>query len=301
MKRFYSSRELAEVFSVNESTIKRWSNTGYIQCIRTKGGHRRFPIQSVMRFVQESNMDVPELASQLFANQGLHSNLVAGNTDVLVPRLKSAALHGNLNESLTIVRAGLASKPNLLALFDEVVFRVLTEIGDDWAAGKLTIDAEHLASQTIRDALTRLQSSIRHDAPNGLVALLSCLDGQLHDIVLSCASIYLQSRGWRVYNLGQSTPTESLIRALKTHKPHLVLLSALNIELERRLVVAVNSKIAPAVHRSGAKLAIGGSQMKSRFSGRLRVDFLSESILDLQEISAPGQYSRRLSRNQSHR
>ena len=293
MKRFYSSRELAEVFSVNESTIKRWSDAGYIECIRTKGGHRRFPIQSVMRFVQESKMDVPELASQLFANQELRSNLVAGNTDVLAPKLKAAALAGDLSESLAILRAGLASKPNLLALFNEVVFPVLTEIGTEWAAGKLTVDMEHLASQTVRDALTRLQSSIHNDAPHGRFALLSCFEGQLHDIVLSCTSIYLQSRGWKVYNLGQSTPTDSLLRAVKSHKPHLVLLSVLNIEQERKFVLAVNNKIVPAVHRCGAKLAIGGSRMKSRFAGRLHADFLSESILDLQEISAPDQYSRR--------
>ena len=293
MKRFYSSRELAEVFSVNESTIKRWSDTGYIECLRTKGGHRRFPIQSVMRFVQENKMDVPELASQLFARQDLRSNLVAGNTDVLAPKFRAAALAGGLFESLSILRAGLASKPNLLALFSEVLFPVLTQIGDEWAAGKLSIDVEHLASQTIRDSLTRLQSSIHNDTPHGRVALLSCFEGQLHDIVLSCASIYLQSRGWKVYNLGQSTPTDSLLRALKAHKPHLVLLSALSIEQERRFVLTVNQKIVPAVRRCGAKLAIGGPHFKSRYSRRLRADVLLESILDLQEIAAPDQYSRR--------
>jgi MerR family transcriptional regulator, light-induced transcriptional regulator len=290
MKRFYSSRELAEVFSVNESTIKRWADTGYIECVKTKGGHRRFPIQSVMRFVQESKMEVPELASQLFASQELRSNLVAGNTDVLVPKLKAALLAGDLTESLTLLRAGLASKPNLLGLFSDVVFPVLTDIGNAWAAGKLTIDAEHLASQTIRDALTRLQSSIHTDPSQGNVALLSCFEGQLHDIVLSCVSIYLRSKGWQVFNLGQSTPTDSLLRAVKTRKPHLVLISALTIDQERKFVLAVNHKIAPSVHRSGAKLAIGGPGLKSRFSGRLHADFVSESVYDLEDISLPVHY-----------
>ena len=293
MKRFYSSSELAEAFSVNESTVKRWADSGYIECLRTKGGHRRFPIQSVMRFVQESKMDVPELASQLFGSPELRSDLFAGVTDALAPKLKAAALDGDINQSLAILRAGLASKPNLLALFNDIVFRVLTEIGDEWAAGKMTVDIEHLASQTLRSALTQLQSSIHNEESNGRIALLSCIDGQLHDIVLSCTSIYLQSRGWKVFNLGQSTPTKSLLHAVKTHKPHLVLLSAINIGQERRFVLSVNKEIAPVVHRYGAKLAIGGSRVKSRFSGKLTADFLSESILDLHEISAPDQYPKR--------
>jgi MerR family transcriptional regulator, light-induced transcriptional regulator len=292
MKRFYSSRELAEVFSVNESTIKRWADTGYIDCIRTKGGHRRFPIQSVMRFVQENKMEVPELASRVFANQELRTNLVAGNTDVLAPKLKQAALTADVDESLALLRAGLASKPHVLALFDDVVFPALTEIGHDWSTGKISVDVEHIASQTIRDALTRLQSSVHHESPNGHVALLSCFEGQLHDITLICSSIYLQSKGWKVFNLGQSTPTESLIHAVRAHKPQLILLTVLTVDQERKFVLAVNNKIAPAARRSGAKLAVSGYHLKSRFSGRVHADFLSESILDLEDIADLRLYSK---------
>jgi methanogenic corrinoid protein MtbC1 len=235
-------------------------------------------------------MDVPELASQLFSSQQLRTNLVAGNTDVLVPNMKSSAMEGNLMECLGILRAGLASKPDLIALFHEVVFPVLTSIGDDWASGELSIDAEHLATHTIRDAIIRLQSSVHMDPFNGRTALLACYEGQLHDIVLSCASIYLQSRGWRVFNLGQSTPAESIVRAITSHKPQLVIVSVFQLDQERKFLIAMNKKIAPASHRLGAKLVVGGPQLRSRFAHRLQADLVSDSLLDLKEIAAPDQY-----------
>ena len=47
MKSTYSTAELADMFEVNESTVKRWSDQGHIDCVRTRGGHRRFPIRAV--------------------------------------------------------------------------------------------------------------------------------------------------------------------------------------------------------------------------------------------------------------
>jgi methanogenic corrinoid protein MtbC1 len=293
MKRYYSSRDLAEMLSVNESTIKRWSDTGYIQCNRTKGGHRRFSLQSVIQFVQQNKLELPELAAQMFTGQDIRTNLVAGNTDVLVPRLKEAALGGNLAESLGILHAGLASKLNLLALYEDVVFPVLREIGDDWASHSITIDVEHLASQTIRDAIVRLQSSIHREPENALAALLVCFEGQLHDIVLQCVASYLQSRGWKTMNLGQSTPTASVLSAIKKRKPDLVVLSALFVDRKKKFVRDVNTKIYPTTHRIGAKLMVGGAKMKSMFGDRLKADLVSDSIHDLIELSDPKLYRRK--------
>jgi excisionase family DNA binding protein len=285
MNRYYSSRELAELLGVNESTVKRWSDAGYITCRRTKGGHRRFPIQSVIRFVQENKMQVPELASQMLTAQDIREVLVAGNTEVLAPRLKVAALSGSLTDALGILRAGLASKPNLLALYDDVVFRVLREIGEEWASGAITVDVEHLASQTIRDAIVRLQSSVYKEPEHELSALIACFESQLHDIVPLCIASYLQSRGWQTYNLGQSTPTVSILAAIKKRKPHLVVVSALVVDQEKKFLRDVNQKILRTSHRVGAKLVVGGGKMKTKFGSRLRADFVSESIRDLETIS----------------
>lgn len=284
MKRYYSSRELAEFLAVNESTVKRWSDMGDIECIRTRGGHRRFPLQSVLRFVQENKMEIPELATREFSQQELRTNLVAGNTDVLAPKLKSAALVGGLADALSILRAGLASKPDVLSLYEDVVFPVLQQIGNDWVSGAISVDQEHLASQTIRDAIVRLQSSLHHEPLTGTSALLACYEGETHDIVLQCIASYFAVKGWKVYNLGQNTPAKSIVEAIKRYKPTLVVVSALLVNHERKFLRDVNQTILRAAHRAGGKLVIGGPDLRSRFGLRLKADIVSESMRDIEAI-----------------
>ncbi|MHA1283662.1 MAG: MerR family transcriptional regulator [Promethearchaeota archaeon] len=39
------------MLGVSIKTIRRWSNTGKIKYVRTAGGHRRFPIDEIKRFI----------------------------------------------------------------------------------------------------------------------------------------------------------------------------------------------------------------------------------------------------------
>lgn len=57
MSRVYSTRELADLCSVNEWTIKRWADSGRLTCIKTPGGHRKFKMQDVVIFLQQHGFD----------------------------------------------------------------------------------------------------------------------------------------------------------------------------------------------------------------------------------------------------
>jgi excisionase family DNA binding protein len=55
---YYSSKDLARMFSVNESTIKRWADSGKLRCFRTVGNHRRFPMDVVYEFIARYHMEL---------------------------------------------------------------------------------------------------------------------------------------------------------------------------------------------------------------------------------------------------
>src|SRR2546423_349712 len=42
MKQSFSTKELAEMWDVSESTVKRWADAGALRCRKTVGGHRKF-------------------------------------------------------------------------------------------------------------------------------------------------------------------------------------------------------------------------------------------------------------------
>ncbi len=290
MKSTYSTAELAEMFDVNESTVKRWSDQGHIDCVKTKGGHRRFPIRSVLKFVHENKMSVPNLDPQLLTDSGLRANVIDGNVSVLIPQIKKAMMAGDTDEVLRILRIGIAAKPDLLHLYHHLVFPPLAEIGERWANGEITVDIEHLASNAVHDALQRLQSELFHQPYNGKTALLACYEDDEHELALRCISQYLTTQGWRTLFLGSRTPTRSLVFSINRNKPQLVVLSSLVVENEKKFLADINNEIVPAVQSLGAKLAVGGAGMAQRFNGKLRADFVSDSILEYAQIAEESTY-----------
>ena len=284
MKNNYSTRELAEMLSVNESTVKRWADSGFIECVKTKGGHRKFPIRSVLKFIHENRMSVPTLSLAEFEKKDVQAHLSAGFVDVLVPPLKQAALQGDSFEVQRLMRTGLVSQPDIIMLYTQLLFPALVDIGTDWEKGAIGVDAEHLATQSIKSALFRFQSEIHLKGPNGLSAVVSCFEHEIHDIAITCIASYLTSEGWRVYHLGQDIPTDDLALFISAKKPNLVAISADMVDGERKFVYAVNNKIVPAARKGGSFTVLGGSKIPSVFSGRLKCDLLSDNIQDIKGV-----------------
>jgi methanogenic corrinoid protein MtbC1 len=290
MKSTYSTAELATMFDVNESTVKRWSDSGDLHCVKTRGGHRRYDVASVLDFVQRNKLSVPVLDVGIVQNEDLQAHVIAGNIGKLGPELKKGLLAGNTEAVLKLIRLGFAAKPNLLALYTQLIFPPLIELGNEWEQGTITIHEEHIASNTLRDALARFQREVHHKPSNGFTAVCACYDGELHDIALRCISYYLEAQGWNTLFLGQSVPTESLMQAVKKHKPQLVVLTGNIIPKEKKFVKDVNGTIYPTVRRMKAKLAVGGYSFKKRFGERVKADFISDSIADYEQIADPNQY-----------
>lgn len=284
MKNNYSTRELAEILSVNESTVKRWADSGFIECLKTKGGHRKFPIRSVLKFIHENQMNVPALSFAEFEKKDVQAHLSAGFVDVLVAPLKRAALQGDSFEVQRLMRAGFVSQPDILLLYTQLVFPALVEIGLDWENKKLGVDAEHLATEAIKSALVRFQSEIHLKSPNGLTAVVTCFDGEIHDIAITCIASFLTSEGWRVYHLGQDIPTDDLALFVMAKKPDLLAISADIIENEKLFVSDINNKIVPAASKAGALTIVGGPNIPARYAGRLKCDTLSENIADVKQV-----------------
>ena len=53
----YTSTDLAKLFCVNESTVKRWADAGKLSCFRTVGNHRRFTSGDVVEFAVRYHLE----------------------------------------------------------------------------------------------------------------------------------------------------------------------------------------------------------------------------------------------------
>ena len=48
-----TASQIAEIIGVNVSTIKRWTDSGKLECQQTIGGHRKFHLNHLRKFLKE--------------------------------------------------------------------------------------------------------------------------------------------------------------------------------------------------------------------------------------------------------
>jgi excisionase family DNA binding protein len=53
VQEYLRAAEAAALLNVSPKTVSRWAKEGRIPCIRTLGGHRRFPREAVERLARE--------------------------------------------------------------------------------------------------------------------------------------------------------------------------------------------------------------------------------------------------------
>jgi DNA-binding transcriptional MerR regulator len=145
---------------------------------------------------------------------------VAGGTP-LAPLLE--AVKRLDREQLAILLGQHRRSMPIEAFVNDVAFPLGDLIGDLWALGRLSVAAEHLASE-VMVPLLKAEFQIR---PTGRPIFLSaCLPGERHEWgVLGHLAIH-QHRGWKVVYLGPDLPLRDLIDAAWTRRPDLIGLSS---------------------------------------------------------------------------
>lgn len=145
----------------------------------------------------------------------------------------------DLVESFKLPELEIALGEALLALgagrfVDEVARPVLIEVGERWAAGRLTVAEEHLVSAAIRHVLGAL---IRMRPPrSGAALLLATPTGEQHEIGLMLVGLRAVDLGLPIYFLGPNLPADEIIEAARRSAAAAVGLSVVNPENEQAAI-----------------------------------------------------------------
>lgn len=185
-KDLITTREVAALLGVGTTSIKRWADSGLLECIRTPGGHRRFTRSSVARLMAATNQVSPTNGDPI----GAWVDLLCGNQE--------------LDE--VVVRLDTERRRRLDAWeLAEFLGEVLQEIGRRWNVGELTVLEEHLASERFARAMAMTATSLEIPA-TAPVALLLVAEGEHHTLGLSLVELCLREAGWTSRWPGVDTP-----------------------------------------------------------------------------------------------
>ena len=133
-----------------------------------------------------------------------------------------------------------------------VLLRGLSEIGEGWYLGEMTVQEEHFASTLlIRRLNTLIAGSPAPTRPERIV--LVCPAEEQHTISLYAMNLFLRRQGWEVIDLGANVPLDRLEQTLASIHPQLLIATAQHLPSAQTLQM-----LAEIVARGRVPMAFGG-------------------------------------------
>jgi methanogenic corrinoid protein MtbC1 len=170
-------------------------------------------------------------------------------------------LESRRDDALELVLSALRSG----ASFEEICLRVLCpamrEVGRLWHVNEIGVAEEHCCTAATGMVLGQafaFARGQRRTAPNGRVALVTSVGGDLHELGARMVSDFLELAGWQAIFLGANTPPEDVVEAVAMRKPDLLCISA-NSNLSVGAVKRLVQRLRAAPEASGVRIIVGGA------------------------------------------
>jgi DNA-binding transcriptional MerR regulator/methylmalonyl-CoA mutase cobalamin-binding subunit len=156
----------------------------------------------------------------------------------------------------------------------ELLQRAITQVGDGWYQGTVTVQQEHFCSGLVTRRLEALVMAAPPPSRAGRI-LVVCPPQEQHVIGVLLLTYLLRRRGWEVVYLGANVPIERLESMTAVTEPQLIISAAQQLHTAATLM-----EMAKLLQTLGVPLAYGGLVFNQLPALRLRITghFLGEQL-----------------------
>jgi len=148
----------------------------------------------------------------------------------------------------------------LTDFYDKLLKPAMYKIGDLWQKGQLDVATEHASTNTALGLVKIINERItaRTKEPSSRYKAVICTpDGELHGLACNMIESLLLSKGFKVYNISTSIPSDYIIDYIRDLQPDIVLVSITlveNIKSAERLIHQIHAK-----YNNKLPVVVGGS------------------------------------------
>ena len=152
----------------------------------------------------------------------------------------------------------------LTDFYDKLLKPVMYRIGDLWQKGQLDVATEHASTNTALGLVKIINERItaRTKEPSSRYKAVICTpDGELHGLACNMIESLLLSKGFKVYNISTSIPSDYIIDYIRDMQPDIVLVSITlveNIKSAERLIHQIHAK-----YNNKLPVVVGGSAINN--------------------------------------
>ena len=207
-KKYLNTKQVGNLFDVNESTVRRWATSGKIECISSAGGHRKFSYQNVMNFANMQGLKI-------------NSNEIPYNVNrktVISDSVNHVFKNDAKSLELIFVQLFLDGTP-LTDLMDNYVEKILVEIQNKLDRREVSIAEEHIARKIVSKALNNFKLTVSDSSSENKENILCLnLENDIPDLPIDMIQILLENKNYNVHNCGANTSIKDIKKLLSTKK-----------------------------------------------------------------------------------
>jgi len=260
--KYLNSKEVASIMGVNVSTIKRWTDSGRLDCYQTVGGHRKFLLSHLKYFLNEKINNKLKINVIEYLNKG-EKELIQRIERVDYVYLRDCLFQLGLQQKVdsihAIINSLLINGEPQHRIYDELILNLLNRIGEQWKKNKLSIADEHVISETIRSVIYRIQSEIASNVVNKTTKVFCMtLPNDEHELPLAMMQSVLQEISISTTNLGSNLPVAEIESKIQVYNPTHLIIST-NYVLDPETFNLEISRLIQICDKKDIKILIGGS------------------------------------------
>jgi MerR family transcriptional regulator, light-induced transcriptional regulator len=176
-------------------------------------------------------------------------------------RYMEAALAGHRATALTTALECRARGLSVPEIYHELLQPVQYQIGWLWERNEISVAQEHMATAITQHVVARLYAHLDVPEERRGRALVTGVEGELHQVGANMVADILESAGWDVRFLGSQLPHRDILLAVEEHRPHVVAISATmlyNLPKVASLIADIRRVFGPDV-----RVVVGGGAFRA--------------------------------------
>jgi len=265
--RYLNSKQVADIIGVNISTLKRWTENGSLECVKTAGGHRKFTMNHIRDYYKNNPNanNNNELKIQDLNQKQLFGLIQKRDFKSLAEKLTESSLNNNEVIVSNIINGLYMNGVPVFDIFDYVI-DVAGHIVDNQLKDKKIV---HIEAYLSRQLTTRVVNGLCSEKPNGSYngknAICVNFEDNLPDIGVVMSEVLLRHSGYNVFNTGSHAELGDLSKIIKKRKINLVLFYLCNLQCCNAVVIDnINKtkkdikKIVEIAKKIDVKILFGG-------------------------------------------
>ncbi len=202
------------------------------------------------------------------------------------PRLEPlCAAMEELNEMKALAAAMELAESDVsaFAIF-EALLEGIRRVDKHYMAGEYFIADLIMAAHIMRSVMSTALVFPEEDRGTSMGrVLISTVQGDIHDLGKSMIGEVLQHNGFQLIDLGVDVAPDTVVQAIRTHAPHILILSG-TLQSSARSIRGTIRAVEASGLRKTVRILVGGPAVKGLSPRLLGADARSDTVLDCLRI-----------------